>query len=130
MNKKILYLLLIFFGVFTITYILLKNLYVEKMESSSNKFYTNPFDYTIINFSNNTLSINVTDISLPQIYTNQLVFNISNNFYKLNCKDDIIYPGNSTICYIFNINQNNLSITQLQYNYSGILYVKTKINLP
>jgi len=113
----------IFFVIFYIAFykLLNKNLGSYENTSINIAFYINPYRYTV-NYTNNTLYLNITNYQLPYINTSNFILNITGNIYNLTCEKEIIYTNQSVLCYVKNIIVENNTLIQLLYQFNGTLY--------
>jgi hypothetical protein len=111
---------------FVIFYIALYKLLNKNLGNSENTsiniaFYINPYRYTV-NYTNNTLYLNITNYQLPYINTSNFILNITGNIYNLTCEKEIIYPNQSVLCYVKNIIIENNTLIQLLYQFNNTIY--------
>ena len=113
----------VFFVIFYIALykLLNKNLGSYENTSINIAFYINPYRYTV-NYTNNTLYLNITNYQLPYINTSNFILNITGNIYNLTCEKEIIYTNQSVLCYVKNIIVENNTLIQLLYQFNGTLY--------
>jgi len=116
-------LMVVFFVIFYIAlYKLLNKNFGNPENTSINiEFYINPYRYTV-DYTNNTLYLNITNYQLPYINTSNFILNITGNIYNLTCEKEIIYPNQSILCYVKNIIIENNTLIQLLYQFNGTIY--------
>jgi hypothetical protein len=113
----------VFFVIFYIALYKLLNKNSGNPENTSINiaFYINPYRYTV-DYTNNTLYLNITNYQLPYIDTSNFILNITGNIYNLTCEKEIIYPNQSVLCYVKNIIIENNTLIQLLYQFNGTIY--------